>query len=131
MNRHLAQIARFLLVGLANTAVGLAAIFVALAAGLGDVPANALGYLVGFAVSFVLNGRWTFGRAAVDAARMWRFLLVTVAAYGANLGTMIFARDAMGIDHRWAQLLGMVVYTTVGFLGARNFAFRSHPRASR
>jgi len=131
MSRQLVQFARYLLVGLANSAIGLAVIFIAMAAGLGDIPANAFGYAIGFAVSFALNGRWTFGHAAVDAARMWRYLLVTVAAYGANLGAMILARDALHIDHRLAQLLGMVVYTAVGFLGARNFAFRSHPHASR
>jgi putative flippase GtrA len=95
-----------------------------MALGLNDIASNAIGYVIGFGVSFLLNSRWTFEHKSVSASTLGRFLIVTCVAYLGNIGTMLLARDHLHIDHRAAQLFGVVAYTAIGFVGARVFAFR-------
>lgn len=117
------QFAKYILVGVLNSAVGLLIIYLGMASGLNDVTANAVGYLVGFGISFALNSKWTF-RQSRTTSSMFRFLLVTAVAYATNLCTMLATRDLLHIDHRLAQLAGVVAYTFIGFAGARLYAFR-------
>ena len=120
------EVVRFSVVGVLNTAVGLATIFVAKAAlGLGDVVANLLGYGVGLAMSFVLNKRWTFGDAGGAVPAAVRFVLAFVAAYLLNLLTVLSLRDHFLVDAYVAQALGVVPYTIVFFLLSRSFVFQS------
>lgn len=117
------QVLRYLMVGVVNTAVGLSIIFALMHAGVADLAANAIGYAVGLCVSFVLNGRWTFGATALDVGRLLRFLLVVGVAYFANLAALVVARDALDWGSHVGQLAGAVTYTAVGFIGSRWFAF--------
>jgi putative flippase GtrA len=117
------QFAKYIAVGVLNSAVGLMIIYLGLALGLNDVAANALGYLVGFAISFAINSKWTFKQTRTTSS-MFRFLLVTAIAYGGNLITMLATRDILHVDHRLAQLAGVISYTCIGFVGARVYAFR-------
>jgi len=121
----LLQLARFLLVGIANTLVGLAVIFAAKAlAGAGDLAANASGYAVGLALSFALNRTWTFrDRGRLSPAAL-RFLLAFALAYLANLATVFGLRDLAGVDSYVAQAAGVVPYTALFFVASRAFVFR-------
>lgn len=119
------QLLRFLLVGLANTAVGLGSIWALIGlAGWNDVPANATGYAVGLTCSFLLNRRWTFAHRGPVWPALWRFLLVFGVAYAANLACMFTLRDALGMDRYLAHAVATVPYTLLFFVGSRLFAFR-------
>lgn len=111
-------------VGVVNTVVGLAVIYGLMALGVGDVAANAGGYAVGLMVSFRLNARWTFRRQHAGLGAALRFALVIGVAYACNLAAMLVARDGLGLGSHLAQLVGVVVYAGIGFLGSRSFAFR-------
>jgi putative flippase GtrA len=115
---------RYLVVGAANTAIGLGCIYASQAAlGLGDVQANLFGYSVAVLFSFVANRAWTFRHEGRALAALARFLLVLGAAYLANLAAVITARDVLGFAPALAQLAGIAPYTAVGYLGSRWFAF--------
>lgn len=58
------QLLRFVVVGVANTAVTLAVIYVARQRGVAVWPASTAGYLVGMVQGFLLNRAWTFGGRA-------------------------------------------------------------------
>jgi putative flippase GtrA len=118
------QFAKYVLVGLLNSAVGLVFIFLCMSLGLNDVLSNAVGYMAGFSVSFVVNSKWTFQQGRPTSSIFVRFLLVTGVAYAGNLCVMLVVRDSLHIDHRLAQLFGVATYTLIGFFGARLFAFR-------
>jgi putative flippase GtrA len=124
LNGLLARPLRYALVGMVNTLVGLLVIYAAKwVAGLPDLPANLLGYLAGFAVSYALNARWTFafrGRHGVAAPR---FVLVILVAYLANIAT-VYAALGLAINSYIAQAAGMVPYAVVGYLGTALFVFR-------
>lgn len=123
---------RFAAVGIANTTLGLALIFGCKAfLGVGDVAANLVGYAIALLMGFALNKHWTFEHRGDTAHAMGRYLLVLVAAYAANLGTVLFAIDLMHLGGYWAQALGVVPYAATGYLGSRFFAFAKTGSARR
>jgi len=116
---------RYLLVGVANTCIGLGTIYFGLyALRLHDLPANIFGYAVGIICSFLLNRNWTFSSVGPSGQQFVRFLIVTAAAYLANLGTVEALVSADRMNHYLAQALGTLPYTALGYLGHRFFTFR-------
>jgi len=119
------QLLRFLLVGVANTAVGLGCIWALIGlAGWADLPANATGYAVGLASSFVLNRRWTFAHRGALWPALWRFVLVFGVAYAANVAALLALGEGLGLNRYLAHALATVPYTLLFFAGSRLFAFR-------
>lgn len=118
------RLARFVIVGLANTFIGLSVIFACKALlGMGDVLANLLGYGVAVLLGFALNKRWTFEHAGDPAGAFVRYLAVLVLAYAANLSVTLYAIDVLHLNSYIAQALGIVPYALTGYLGGRWFAF--------
>lgn len=116
------QLATFVVVGAANTVAGLAVIFGCLHfLDLPPLAANAAGYAVGLATSFLLNGRFTFHGATLSTATFARFLLVIGIAYVANAVAVLLLSPA---NRYLAQVAGMAIYTVLSFLGCRVFVFR-------
>lgn len=119
-------IIRYLIVGFANTLVGLGTIYFAMYfLRLEIIQANVLGYSVGILFSFVLNRVWTFSSSDHFFSSFLRYLLVLAFAYMANLATVLFSNTQLGLNPYSAQAVGMIPYVIIGFLGARYFAFRT------
>ena len=115
---------RFLIVGLANTSVGLLIIYIGKwLIGWDDIVANMVGYSCGLILSFVLNKRWTFRYKGSSGRALFRFVLVILLAYLLNLGLTLAAINDFGINSYVAQALGIVPYTIITYLGSRYFAF--------
>lgn len=118
------EFGRFISVGALNTLIGLSVIYAAKALlGMGDVPANLLGYGVGLCISFVLNGLWTFNYRGPRGPALSRFLLITAVAYGMNLLAVVAAIELLGVNDYVAQALGIAPYTLTSYLGSKYFAF--------
>jgi putative flippase GtrA len=121
----IARLMRFVLTGLANSAVGWAVIFGGLWAGLSGVVANAAGYGVGLVLSFTLNRRFVFGvSGAVSGREVARFLAAFGIAYGVNLAVLIAAQSVLGEGHPLAQLPALAAYVAVFFVLSQWFVFR-------
>ena len=118
---------RFLLVGLANTAVGMTTIFVCQRLGMPDVPANAAGYGLGLIFSFFVNRAWTFRHTGPIWPAAWRFGVVFAFAYAGNLAVTLAALALLGKGSFLAHLAGMPFYTAIFYLGSRHLAFRPPP----
>jgi putative flippase GtrA len=115
---------RFCLVGLVNTAVGLSLIYAAkYGLGLGDVPANLIGYIIGLMVSFTLNSRWTFKYDGPVWPALLRFVVTFAIAYTANITTVLALRDAAGVHADLAHAIAVVPYTTTFYLLSRFMVF--------
>jgi short-subunit dehydrogenase/putative flippase GtrA len=111
-------------VGLSNTAVTyLAFLLLNGALGLDEYWANASGYAVGLANSFLWNKLWTFRSRGFRPMEALSFLLVAGAAYLVQLPCYRLLRDA-GMAAQWAELLAMAPYTATGFLGNKYITFR-------
>jgi putative flippase GtrA len=116
------QLARFLVVGVANTVLSLVAYRVLLALGVWYVIAAPLAFAVGAVNGFVLNRRWTF--AARDSTRA-RVLYVGVAAAGAVASTLLvllFVRAA-GTGRVWAYVAAIPPVTLGMFAANRLWTF--------
>jgi putative flippase GtrA len=121
----LASALRFAAVGVSNSVVGIAVIYLAWRVfGWPDVAANALGYAVGFLWGFGLNRRWTFRDRGSVASSFGRYLLVCALAFAANLLVVVGARSLLGQGTFAPHVIGVCVYTVIAFLGSRFYAFR-------
>lgn len=126
-----AHLARFVVVGLANTSTGLVIIFACKALlGMGDIASNLLGYGVGILLGFLLNKRWTFEDVGGVGPTFARYLAVLALAYIANLATTLYAIDVLHLNSYLAQAAGIVPYTMAGYLGSRCFVF-TQPRGRK
>jgi putative flippase GtrA len=116
---------RFAVVGVSNTLVGVAVIYLAWRVwAWPDWAANAIGYAVGFIWGFGWNRRWTFQARDRLAPSFLRYALVCTLAFLANLGVMLASRRWLGEGTFAPHLMGVCVYTVIAFLGSRFFAFR-------
>lgn len=113
---------RFLLTGVANTAVGLIVVSLCQWVGWSPYVANAVGYAAGLAFGFVLNRSWTFGdrrRAVITAPR---YLLAFAVSYGANLAVLAGGLH-LSLPVTLAQAAALSTYSVVFFLLCRYFVF--------
>ena len=119
------QFARFLLVGCANSTIGVFAILL-LKWGLafGDIAANAVGYALGLTVSFLLNRSWTFAHAGPLQSAVARFIVSFAIAYAANLATVLTLIESFQVNSYAAQAIGIVPYTGLFFVLSRGFVFQ-------
>lgn len=116
---------RFALVGVSNTVVGFAVIWLALRGfGFSDIAANATGYAVGFVWGFVLNRAWTFSHRGALHASFPRYVVVCLVAYAANLVVLLWLSRQLGPGSLVSQFFGILTYSTLAYLGARRYAFR-------
>ena len=115
---------RFSVVGVVNTVIGLAVIYGALFAGLGDFAANALGYGVGLVLSFVLHRGWTFaGRTRTLSRDAVGFGLAWVIAYLANLAVIGAGRSQGLFENPFVQLVGVMVFAAAFYLLTSRLVF--------
>lgn len=125
-HEHVREVGRFLSVGVANTLVGLLAIYAAKwFLLLGDVAANAFGYSVGLLLSFALNSRWTFAYRGPHLPALAKFVLVFLVAYAMNLATVLGAIQYLGLNGYVAQAMGIVPYTLTSYLASKYLVFRN------
>ncbi len=107
------QFVKYLLVGGINTAVTAFTIFGLMYYSIDVYVANAIGYIIGIVVSFVLNSSFTFSQK-FQLSRLIKFLVVCGISYLVNifiLKTYFLWDDNVYI----AQIFAMCGYTFVGF----------------
>lgn len=115
---------RFITVGMANTAAGLAFIYGARALGLGEVAANATGYAMGLMLSFGLNRQWTFRQRGPLLPHALRFAAVMLLAWLVNVAVLLELMR-WGVTAVLAQAGAVLPYTLISYLGCRHWAFAS------
>lgn len=120
------QLSRFLLVGVANTALGYAVIFGCMyLAGLSPELSNAAGYTVGLLASYFLNRHFTFRSAQRRSTEFARFALVFLTAYTANLAVLIVLVRALAVHAGLSQVIAGVIYIGTAYLLNKHYVFRS------
>lgn len=124
MSGLIRQSLRFGTVGLANTAIGLLAIYaVIFFFNSGAAAANAIGYVIGLAVSFTLNRLWTFSDSRSIAKVLPRYLMTAAISYLLNLSVVLIGTHHFDVGPYLVQFFGIGVYTVAMFLGCRWFVF--------
>lgn len=128
--------ARFLLVGVLNTLVGLSASFALFnLLHLNYWLSTFGGNTVGAVVSYVLNRRFTFRSQASVGSSWWKFGLVILVCYGLSYGLSWLLAEALSSYwpnartswlHNGAILVGNGLYTIGNYVGHKYFTFRTH-----
>nr|WP_241622317.1 GtrA family protein [Rosenbergiella australiborealis] len=83
--------------------------------GLGVYTANAIGYIAGIILSFVLNSCFTF-TTKMSLPRLIKFLISCGICYLINLIAIKTCLDIFVNAKYSAQIFGMVLYTGCGFI---------------
>ena len=111
---------KFLLVGVGNTLLSMALMF--LLEGLGYWPSTAIAYLAGAVMSFFLNRSFTFK----SRADFWPSALIAYSV-AQPLAAWVLGRTAIPAiwQERLAKVGGMGLYTVLNYFGQRFFAFRN------
>ncbi len=124
------SLGRFLLVGCANTAIGYGAIlFLQYFLSAGHMTANAIGYLIGGAVSYLLNKSFTFRSARAHSEALPRFVSVVASCYLINLLVLEVSVSQWQFPAAIAQGLAVLSYVLSFYVLSRQVVFRDHPRS--
>lgn len=125
LKEFIKQFFKFGLVGILNTLITLAVIFLLMHFSPASyVIANAAGYILGFINSFILNKTWTFKSKGPVGKESIGFIIVFAVTYGIQLGVLVYLKENLKVDAHWAQVIAMVFYTGINFLGNKLFTFR-------
>ena len=125
------QLVRFIIVGLVNTFVDLAAFYLlGLIPGMPDIAAKGISYVLGICNSFFWNKYWTFGaaRSARGRREFTLFFLVNLPPLAVNV--VVFTLLGLWLGQgtfpvRMSKAFAAAVITVAwNFLGSRYLAFR-------
>jgi len=120
---------RFIAVGLLNTAVGLAAVYIAgHVLGANSFAANAIGLATGFAVGYQVNRLWTFSSTESVAMTAPRYLVAFAMAYALNAAILAALLRSGSLPTILAQAIALSAYSLAFYLLCRRAVF---PAAGR
>ena len=121
---------KFLAVGVINTLVGTATMFVMYnLLNAGYWIASASNYVVGSIVSYILNKRFTFQNDEKSVGIVLKFVLNITVCYMLAYGIakpcayQIFKGFSVSIRENLAMLIGMCLFVALNYLGQRFFVF--------
>ena len=114
---------KYLCVGIVNSILGYAIIFILIYVGVIAEISNFLGYFIAIFVSFYLNKYFTFNNGVKNKLQILKFMFSMVISYILNLIVMSFSYRIIEINVYISQILGSFVYTFTGYLLSKNWVF--------
>jgi putative flippase GtrA len=120
------QLAKFCMVGVTGYAVNIAVYALLLNwANLNYRIAATGSFLVAVTNNYVWNRLWTFRHQRGHVAYQgFRFLIVSILVYGANLALLTVLVEVAGIGKIVSQAIAVVLVTPLNFLGNKLWSFR-------
>ena len=118
------QFIRFLIVGVANTAISFVAYRLLLALHVWYLVAAPAAWGLGAINGYVLNRRWTFGTRDSARTRIVYVLVTAAGAVSSSLLVLLFARGA-GLGNVEAFLATLPLVTVATFAANRIWTFRN------
>lgn len=124
---------RFIVVGIMNTLIGTAAMFIAYNVfHMGYWLSSALDYIIGSIFSYFANKYFTFKSEKKSAKEVVRFVVNILVCYGLAYG---IAKPAMGvlladvelsvsIFEQISMIFGMCIFVVLNYFGQKFFVFR-------
>lgn len=116
------QFVRFLVVGVANTAISFAVYRVLLLVGTPYAIAAPLAFIAGAVNGYVFNRRWTFAAADSTRARVLYFGFAAIGAAMTSLSVLLLVRGA-GLGKVEAYLVAIPPVTVATFVANRLWTF--------
>jgi putative flippase GtrA len=125
---------KFIAVGVVNTAVGAAIMFLLYnIAGLGYWASSAANYIIGSICSFFLNKYFTFKVRRYSLAMVLAFITTIVCSYilaysiARPMVHALLSGYSLKIRDNGSLFVGMAAFTLLNYIGQRFIAFRKKP----
>lgn len=116
---------RFLGVGLAATVLQYLVLVAGVElAGVGAVPASALGYACGAVLNYVLNHRYTYRSEVSHVRGVSRFAVVVALGLAGNALLMALFNGWLGWNYLLSQVITTGIITLWNFIGHSLWTFR-------
>jgi putative flippase GtrA len=117
------QLITYLFVGLFNTIVAVAVIYIMQLLGNNYVVSNLIGYIVGIIVSFFLNSKITF-KVRANIMFACKFVIALIIAYISNIAIVTMVINVIPDYPYLAQLSGVPFYIVLGYLLNKYWVFK-------
>lgn len=118
------QFIRFLTVGVFNTVFGYCVIFGCMyVLNMSPESSNVAGYVLGLAVSYILNRKYTFNSKRDRNSEMIRFLTVFAVAYASNFAVLILLIHLLGVHEGLSQILAGLIYVVISYFMNKYYVF--------
>lgn len=118
------QLLKFGIVGVSNTLISLAVIYLCMNwLNIDYRLANGIGYFCGLINSFLWNKVWTFKSNGFWLKELLLFFLVFAGCYSLQFVLLILMVQKFGMDPQWAQPSAMIIYTLVSYAMNRMVTF--------
>ena len=117
------QAVRYLLVGVSNTAITLAAYAIAIAAGAPPVAASVIAFSAGAINGYRLNRSWTFRSDLRGVRPAARYLAMITLGLGLNALGVRLAVHGAEVPKIAAEIVALPPVTAMTFLLARSWVF--------
>ena len=114
------QIISYGLVGISNTLITIASIALLTAMGVNLIIANAIGFTIGLANSFLWNERFTFKAKGSPIS----FLIAFAIAYFLNLAALLVLEPLSNISPFLPQAAGVGIYVVTFFVLMKAWVYR-------
>ncbi|MDR1263818.1 MAG: GtrA family protein [Oscillospiraceae bacterium] len=119
------QLVRFGMIGALNTAFSYSIFTVGVQLGLNAPPAWVIGYIMGMALSLLLNTRWTFKqKERLRGSQIAAFIAVNLVSLAASTGIVALMTDHYSWNEQWAGVVAAPVSMLINFAGNRMFVYR-------
>ena len=83
-----------------------------------------IGYTFGFINSFIWNKFWTFKSKNFQTKEAVLFIFVFLISYAIQFILLLFLKEVIHIKVELAQILAMIFYTIINFLGNKYLTFK-------
>ncbi len=123
----LRQLVRFLTTGILTNLINYATFFILLhLVGVYYVISSIVGFIAGLITGFLVNRSWTFSATTSCPERqLIKFFIINMISLGANLLTITFFTEVLGIIPEISQIIAIGVSTIINFTGSKFWAFRT------
>lgn len=121
---------RYGIVGVFNTLLGLGLIFFFYyVIGLNYILSNVFTYTIGLIITFFFHDKWVFaGSDRVLKGKIFLFLTVFGVSFLTNLALLYGTVEFIGWHPNIGQLIGIMGYSCVNYLGNRVFTFEKNKK---
>lgn len=115
---------RFASVGVLNTVFGYGVIFTAMACGVSPYVSNALGYFLGWLLSYGLSRFWVFSNTDRSQGSMLRYAVSFGLAYSVNFG-VLHSTLLLGWPSFLCQVVAGAAYFLMMFFLSKTWVFKT------
>jgi putative flippase GtrA len=120
----LTQLVKFHIVGAVNTAITYAIYSLLVFSGMQNFAALCVEYPIGIAISFYLNGKYTFGMKKRRFEMLFRMIISYIPSFVLNFFFLWFFTEKAGLNSYISQIIAVVLVMIISFILQKTFVFK-------